>query len=75
MSKRNRSKIMEVAKFMPPLRHSIPDQEFDVRNSEVLNWLVKQPEILNYVWNNIKSSGAIIYDQRAGRWMGINHDD
>lgn len=56
---------------MPPLRHSVPGENFDIRKSRVLWWLVKQPEVLNYVWNNIKQSGAIKYNKDTGKWQGV----
>ncbi|MDR7869160.1 MAG: hypothetical protein RIN56_20420 [Sporomusaceae bacterium] len=65
---------MEVATFLPPTRHSIPGQEFDIRNSEVMKWLVQQPEILNYIWNNIKNSGAVVYNPQTGKWQGVEYD-
>lgn len=46
MPKRNRAKILNVAKKIPPLKHSIPGQDFNIQNSEVMKWLVRQPEIL-----------------------------
>ncbi|VBB05442.1 Hypothetical protein LUCI_0652 [Lucifera butyrica] len=70
MRKKTVSKDLRVARFMPPLRHSIPGKEFDVRNSEVIQWLTKSPDILNYVWNNIKNSGSVVYGPETGKWQG-----
>lgn len=74
MKKGIRSKNLEVAKYMPPLRHSIPGQEFDINKSEVVQWLLKQPDILNYIWNNIKNSEDVIYNTSAGKWQGIDYE-
>ena len=44
-----RSKLLDAVKRMPELRHSIPGKEFKIQNSEVIKWLIMQPEILNSV--------------------------
>ena len=71
----NRSQLLELATNMPPLRHSIPGQEFSIYNSEVIRWLINQPEALNYIWNNIKNSGAVVYDNESGTWQGVNYKE
>ena len=69
-----RSKILKVAEKMPPLFHRLPNEEYDVQKSEVISWLIRQPEVMNYVWNNIKSSGAIKYDHSTGKWTGVEYE-
>ena len=64
-----RSKLLDAVKRMPELRHSIPG------NSEVIKWLIMQPEILNYIWNNIKNSEAIKYNAESGCWSGVDYDN
>lgn len=75
MAKSKRSKILDIARFMPPLRHSIPDREFDIRNSEVMKWMLKNPATWNYIWNNIKQSGVVEYNPETGMWQGVDYDD
>lgn len=71
-----RSKIVDLAKTMPPLHHSIPGKEkFNIQESEVLKWLLKHPLTWNYIWNNIKQSGAIKFDKDTGTWKGIEFED
>ena len=72
MSKTKISKNLLIARKMPPLYHSIPGKAFDIKNSRVLWWLTKQPEILNYIWNNLKNSGLIVYNKETGKWHGID---
>ena len=74
MAKIKRSKILDVSRFMPPLRHSIPGQEFDIRKSEVMQWMLKNPATWNYIWNNIKQSGAVEYNPATGTWQGVDYD-
>ena len=73
-NKIKRKKLISVARKMPPLYHSIPGEKFDIRKSRTLWWLIKQPEILNYVWNNIKQSGFVKYDSVTGKWTGIDFE-
>ena len=75
MAKRKRSKMLDVARTMPPLRHSIPGKEFNIKNSEVVKWLLENPVVWNYVWNNVKESGAVSYDSDTGKWQGVDYDD
>lgn len=72
---RRKAKILEVAKSMPPLRHSIPGKDFDIQKSEVMKWIMQNPVTWNYVWNNIKQSGAVTYNPDTGEWQGVAYDD
>ncbi|MGN0508691.1 MAG: hypothetical protein ACI4GX_05605 [Ruminococcus sp.] len=74
MMKKCRSKKLLVARNMPPLYHTIPGQRFDITQSEVLKWLVAQPEILNYIWDNIKNSDDVCYDADTGKWYGVDFE-
>ncbi|NLU24131.1 MAG: hypothetical protein GXW99_05325 [Clostridiales bacterium] len=74
MAKYKRIKILDVVRFMPPKRHSIPGQDFNIMSSEVMRWMLRSPIVWNYIWNNIKQSGAIVYDQDSGTWRGIDYE-
>lgn len=63
-------KEMEVAGKMPPLRHSIPGEPFDIMRSEVAGWLCSQPEIRQLVFALARESGMIAYDRASGTWSG-----
>lgn len=76
---KKKSKLLEVAKKMPPLYHTLPGEDFDIHKSEVVKWLISQPEILEYVYHRVKVcggvSGAFIkYDPETGKWKGVDHD-
>lgn len=73
MRKQKRSQLLNVVRKMPPLFHTIPGQAFDILQSQVLLWLIKQPDILNYIWNNIKQSGDVFYDLESGKWQGTDY--
>ena len=38
--------FLEIAKSMPPLYHTLPNQKFDIEKSEAVKWLMKQPETI-----------------------------
>lgn len=76
MAGKKRSNMLDAARTMPPLRHSIPGAEFNIKNSEVVKWLLENPVVWNYVWNNVKESGAVSYDSGTGKWQGVDyHED
>jgi hypothetical protein len=70
-----RQAIIEAAKKMPPLFHKIPDEDFDYRKARTLWWLVKQPEVLKYVWDIVKQSDAVIYDGTTRKWHGVDFEE
>lgn len=65
---------LDVAKQMPPLRHKLPGKEFDIARSEVVRWLVAQPEIMQLIFNAVKAK-YIVYDKPTGTWHGVDHVD
>ncbi|MBE5985127.1 MAG: hypothetical protein E7248_17735 [Paenibacillaceae bacterium] len=68
-----RSKLLNIAKKMPPLKHSIPEEEFNIQHSEVLKWLFQNPETWNYIWNNIKQAGVVKFNSETKTWQGVNY--
>lgn len=67
-------KNLAVARQMPRLRHSIPGEPFDIEDSEVVKWLIKQPEIMQYVFGSVEVPGRdlIEYDPETGTWAGVD---
>ena len=62
------SRAWKRAAQMPALCHTLPDQEFDLAKSEVIDWLCAQPEIRSHVFNQCSQTGAIVF--RDDRWRG-----
>jgi hypothetical protein len=56
---------------MPPLRHKLPAQDFDIAKSEVVRWLCEQPEIRQHVFNWCNDKGAIVF--KDGLWHGVDY--
>lgn len=70
-----RTHRFDAARKMPPLRHSLPGQDFDIRNSEVVQWLIQQPDILKYVFEKANTGlHAIHYNPDTGAWQGADYD-
>ena len=63
---RKKSKLLEVGKEMPLLYHRFPDEEYDPTQSQVLEWISKQPELME---------GYIIYDPQWQSWRGVGNYD
>jgi len=75
MAKKQRSQKLNIARNLPPLYHKMPGQEYDVKNSEVTKWLIQRPSILEFIWDQLKQSGDILYDPDTGKWKGADYDD
>lgn len=72
LKKGEASKQLQCARKMPPLKHKVGDSEdkFDVTKSEVSQWLMQQPEIMQYIFTRIKNSGFIVYNPDEKLWYG-----
>ena len=69
------NKKLRVIKNMPPLYHTLPNRNFDIKKSEVVRWLIEHPEVLNYLWDHIKQSGMLEYDIETKKWKGIDYEN
>ena len=74
MHKRNRSEKLNAAKIMPELKHSVPRQPFDITRSEVVAWLIEQPDILQFIFNKVQNI-EIKFNGENGTWVGVDYDD
>lgn len=74
MKKKLRSKKLLIARNMPPSFHTIPGQPFDPKKSEVIKWLIERPAILNFLWDQIKQSDDVVYDDKTGKWQGVDYE-
>lgn len=68
MPKKKINVRLSVARKMPPLYHSLPGENFDIFKSEVIKWLVSQPEILQYLFDKAKEYCE--YDPVTEKWRG-----
>lgn len=63
---------LTVIRKMPPLRHSIPGRPFRMEDSEVVRWLVRQPDVMNYLFD--KARAFMCYDSETGTWRGTDYE-
>lgn len=68
--------LLDVARKMPPLHHKFPGEEFDVKKSAVMKWLMASPEIMDFVWQSVRGQSKgngrplVTYDPDTGMWKG-----
>jgi hypothetical protein len=67
-----RSKTFAEVSKMPAAKKHQPEESFDIAKSEIVRWLVQRPIILQYLFDKVKESGAIIYDAETGTWKGCD---
>ena len=72
---KQRNSRLDVARRMPPLKHSVPGQKFSIARSEVAQWLMNQPEIWQMVFDAAKDRGVIVYDSNERVWKGVDYAD
>jgi hypothetical protein len=65
-----RSEAFAAACRMPPGLKLYPADRFDSSKSEVVAWLIAQPEIQQWVFEQFQISGALVYDWVRGTWGG-----
>jgi len=68
------SKAFHKASLMPESNHW-PDksQPFEWSKSEVIQWLVSQPEIQAYIFYKLTQSDAIAFNPETSTWKGTAH--
>lgn len=64
----------EAVAKMPPLRHKV-GEVFDIEKSEVVKWLMEQPNFKKWVFARIYGAGRIVYDAATGTWSGVPYED
>ena len=73
--KGKQSKWWDRMSMMPPTAHNIPkDQPFDIMQSDVAEWLISQPEVRQMIFDKAGIYGAITYDAKTGKWVGVNYE-
>jgi hypothetical protein len=67
------SPALKAAALMPLLPHNRSGEPFDITKSEVVHYLIAQPEIQQSVFNFCKRAGAINFDLDTGKWVGASY--
>ena len=60
-------------KNMPPLRIKKEDGSFDLSDCELIDWMVEQPDVRQFLINCARNSGFIRYDTNEKVWIGIDY--
>lgn len=66
----SKKKAYQVIESMPFSRHSFEGEPFDINKSEVVAWLVKQPDFMQWIYEFARSSRRMVYDSEAKGWLG-----
>lgn len=66
-------RVRDVVSRMPALHHH-PDKDapFNQRDSEVINWLVAQPEVRVWLMDTCREAGLIRFFVESGTWKGVD---
>lgn len=59
---------------MPELDHfpnRVEGEAFNLKESEVLGWVLENEDMLRLVWEKVRRSGMIVYDPVCRHWHGI----
>lgn len=71
--------FLEVVRKMPPLYHKMPDEDFDINKSEVVEWLMKQPEIKQFIFEKASNRSDKLkpmkYNHTICKWQGVDYND
>lgn len=62
--------IREELKDMPSLYHSFERKPFDISESQVVDYLLNCPSIMQMAFDTAKELGAIIFDPKTKTWCG-----
>ena len=56
--------------------HSVKgdDGEFNIMQSKAAEWLCRQPEVRQYIFDAARETGSIEYDKELGEWRGVDWD-
>ena len=70
-------KNLNCVRTMPELRHSVGDGDFDITKSEVVQWLIRQPSVLQHLFEVARRKGTaeplIVYNAERGTWRGTDY--
>lgn len=72
----NHKQMLDLLSTMPALRHSVEGEVFDIENSAVVQWVLSQRGVKEWLFNRIAGSGRIVYNEVSKCWAGkvVNGD-
>jgi hypothetical protein len=66
-------KQLGLVRRMSPLAHW-PDRTrpFDIARSQVVEWLTRQPDVLQWLFQTVQTRKLILFDRRSRTWHGAD---
>ena len=77
---RPQNRRLNCLRKLPPLRHKKDGVPYDVMKSEVVDWMIQQPEVRQWLYDKLtdKTGGRIpefiTYNHETGTWQGVDYD-
>lgn len=78
-TEKNISKKLQCVKKMPPLKHKVGEGKFDITKSEVVQWLIQQPDVMQWVFDHINNMNChgqellIKFNPDTSTWHGVDY--
>lgn len=72
-NKAGTTKMLNAVRGMPPLFHKHPGKEFDFEKSDVVQWLLRQDGVRNFIFSKMSAYGLIKYNSNTGKWYGVDY--
>ncbi len=69
----NQTTFIQICGSMPPLRHSVWNQPFNIDESAALQWMMSQPGFKDWAWSKMRSTGRLVFDPVTGLWRGKDY--
>lgn len=66
---------LDSLKKMPPCYHTLPNQTFDYKNSELVKWIFKQSIILDWLCQCMINTKYIRFNPVTQKWQGIDYEE
>ena len=71
--RREDSKLLAVVRQMPAREHwPNRNEPFDVLRSEVIHWLARQPDVMDWLFMHLRSRHLIVFDRETNLWQGVD---
>jgi hypothetical protein len=83
MGKINRPKLnmLNCVKKMPPLKHISQENNYNIMDSEVCDWLLNNPEVREWIYRKItdstggKNAKFIKFNKETRKWQGVDYEN
>lgn len=71
-----RSKRLQTAMYMEPKsRKPVPGIAYQRERDELYHWIIRQPQLINFLISMLQRWGYIQYDKQTRTWKGAAYED